>query len=1160
MKLDNQGDDTKGSDVLWESLYNDFNEITKTNKRHCNYIENSLYNFCKGVSSPDNLSYNLKNRSNESLLFNHSKDVAGVALAGREENEGSRDSPNRGTTEGGSASWSNLAIQAYLNNEEEGEERFANKDNDAKSVINHPVLQDGQKNDPLRRRHSSFQVSKDCYDGQYVRNNLLDVDSEYLKNETYVSCNDVVNSEKTRHSEFQNNISGNALLREKRSASGENGGVADHLGGHLGNHSGVQFDAPFRNGSMFNLMKYNAALKGLGIDGGMGLRNGSSIGSSSHTHSNVNKGVSAFSLSDQQHYESAKSGRLQVTDPKGLFSKREDYTYLLSNKKMYDHLSVGERGHSGDLLGFSPLESGARSAVGSGARSGLGSGARSGLGSGRNVLFHNMNKYRHFPVKSDESLTCPSFSYRRSGLEGGLLGGKASMVDVGKLDGDDANDANGEYHYEERGSAQESRQKDQRASCNSLERLDQLLKSKCRHVSNSKLSELDFLFKKKKKASSEHLRKSFISCDNYKIDSVMSETFNRNTEMDKSESPPSEQMGEASHNQLISRSKRLIEISKKCLSGYSDVDHYDISELYARMDKSKRGTSVAGRSYSNVMDEEECGSVLSAQKLIGKESALGNSYGLAYNYTNGELEEVLCSYVGGKRGSSEEEDSKGRMAEGRTTEGRMAEGQIAEGRMAEEQNSKSVSKLLEAYDKDKISDVSAPLVSKAQRGNPQVEEPRRDRKMNKKSNRGHSDDVVGGATRKGAHSSESLYSNSQPNEERHFGEHETVGRISRVGLSTPLCDGYDALGGTTEGKKKKKKKKSNLDSIADNAEKLLPPGGELKGNLEGSSPKAGFKMASIKFPGDEEEDDDSPFGGDAHKGATDKHEEELHGKVNNDVYSYEVEQEEDEVGGSNNIPHGEDPISESVERGSHPKGGDTNSVITNSSSARNVIKQAEFAKMYYNQKKEKVPYAEERKISDGQQKALEQCYDTINHANDVKRLFREKNFLQDLCEKRKVIIQKSKIENTKLNVEIKSLLSFNNNLSYALKEKEAEIKMLKKQKEELEINLMKRINNNGSTQYSLLSNFTSFPTLCKNERSTGVQSDSGTCHLLRNRSSCTVLNNIADANASVSSGGGNQAALIQSYEEKIQELLMQVKMYQTKNSDLQEQLRIFMNE
>ncbi|EUD66328.1 hypothetical protein C922_03244 [Plasmodium inui San Antonio 1] len=1148
MKLNSQGDDTKGTDVLWESLYNDFNEITKTNKRHCNYIENSLYNFCKGVSSPDNLSSNLKNRSNEWLLLNHSKGTTGAVPAVGEDNKRSRDSPKGREAGVGSSRWSNLAIQAYLNknDKQEEEEQFANKNNDPEGV-NHPMLQDDQKSDRLWRRHSSFQPGSDYYDGQYVRNKFLDVDIDYLKNETYISCNDVVNSEKTRHSEFQNNNSGNALLREeKRSASGENRGVGTQVGGELSSqlsgHVGAQFDAPFRKGSMFNLMKYNAALKGLGIDGGMSLHNGSSIGSSSHTHKDVNKGVSAFFTSDQQHYENVKSGRLHLTDPKGLFSKREDYTYLLSNKKIYDNVSVGgremERGHTGDLLGFAPLDS-HRGESGNGARSALGSGSAS------NRLFHNMNKYRNFTVKSDESLTCPSFSYHRAALEGGLIGGNNTKADMQKLGADGAND---EYHYDERGSAHmgstnQRRHEGNRTSCNSLEKLDQLLKSKCRYVSNSRLSELDSLFKKKNKANSEHLRKSFISCDNYKIDSVVSETLNRNTEMDKSESPPSEQMDEVNHNQLIRRSKRLNEISRKCLSGYSDVDPYDLNELYERIDKRKHGTSVAGRSYSNVLDEGECGSVLSAQRVIGKEAALGKNYGLAYNYANGELEEVLCNYVGIIRGNSEGKDSKGKTAE--------------------EQNSKSVSKLFEAYDKDKISDVNAPVVSTVARDNPEVNSSHGNRKMNKKSNPGHSDDVVGSATRKkGGHSSGSFCSNGQPNEERHFGKNETDGRVPNVGLNLPICDNYDAQKGT-QGKKKKKKNKSTLGSLAENSEELLPPGGDSKGDQEGSSPNAGFKLASIKFPGDEEEED-SPFGGDANKSATDK--DELHGKVKNDVYSYEVEEEEEQLGGNNKIPpHGEDNITEDVERGSHPKGGDAperdnNSVITSSSSARNFIKHPDFEKMYYNQKKEKVPYAEERKISDSQQKALEQCYDNINHANDVKRLFREKNFLQDLCEKRKVIIQKSKIENTKLNVEIKSLLSFNNNLSYALKEKEAEIKMLKKQKEELEMNLMKRINNNGSTQYSLLSNFTSFPTLCRNERSSGVQSDSGACHLLRNRSSCTILNNIADASASVSSGGGNQSALIQSYEEKIQELLVQVKMYQTKNSDLQEQLRIFMNE
>ncbi|KJP88924.1 hypothetical protein AK88_01418 [Plasmodium fragile] len=1143
MKLNSQGDDAKGSDVLWESLYNDFNEITKTNKRHCNYIENSLYNFCKGVSSSDNLSYNLKNKSNEWLLANHSKDVTGAAAAvGGEENGGSGDSPNRGVSR-------NLAIQVYLNknDKQEEEEPFSHKDNDAESVNNHHALLDDPKSMNLRRRHSSFQPGNDYCDGQYVRNNILDVENDYLKNETYVSCTDMLNSEKTRQSEFQNNNSASLLLREKRSASDVNGGgvgsqVGDQVGGHLGTHADDQFDSSFRNGSMFNLMKYNAALKGVGIDGGISLHNGSRIGHNSHSHKNMNIGVGALSTSDQNYYDNMKSRSLHLTDPKGgkkgLFAKREDYTYLLSNKKICDSVSVGgrelERGHNNStLLGFVPFDS------------------RRG-GSGRHSLFPNMNKYRNFTVQSDENLTCPSFSYRRSDLEGSVIGGKGGFtVDMEPQLG--RGGTNDEYQYDERGSTHQGRHEDNRASYNSLEKLDQLLKSKCKYMSNNKLSELDLLFKKKNKAHNEHLRKSFISCDNYKIDSVMSETFNRNTEMDKSESPAaSEQMDDISHNQLISRSQRLIEISKKCLSvRYSDLGQYDQNELYARLDKRKHGTSVSGVSYNNVIDEDECGSVFSAQKLIGKEGAISNKhYGRAYNYTNGELEEIRCNFLGGKGGS-------------------IINGKDARGQMAEEQNSKSVSKLFEAYDKDKISNVSAAVVGNALRGNPEVESSLGGGKMNKNINMGLRGDVVGRGIRKGVHSNESFCGNSQLNEGSHIGKNETAGKVAEGGLNMSSCDNYDTQEGA-QGKKKKNQNKSNVDnSVAENAEKVLPQSGDSKDDQEGNSPNTGFNLASIKFPGDEEEENCAPCNGDVNKDATAKHEEEdgeLQGKGKNDVYSYEAEQEEDEAGGNNNnnIPHGEENVSEKVgKRDEYLSKGDTNSVITNcSSSVRNFIKHPDFAKLYYNQKKEKVPYAEERKISDDQQKALEQCYDTINHANDVKRLFREKNFLQDLCEKRKVMIQKSKIENTKLNVEIKSLLSFNNNLSYALKEKEAEIKMLKKQKEELEMNLMKRINNNGSTQYSLLSNFTSVPALCKNDRFSGVQSDSGTCHLLRNRSSCTILNNLADVNASasVSSGGGNQPALIESYEEKIQELLAQVKMYQTKNSDLQEQLRVFMSE
>ncbi|SBT79848.1 conserved Plasmodium protein, unknown function [Plasmodium malariae] len=207
----------------------------------------------------------------------------------------------------------------------------------------------------------------------------------------------------------------------------------------------------------------------------------------------------------------------------------------------------------------------------------------------------------------------------------------------------------------------------------------------------------------------------------------------------------------------------------------------------------------------------------------------------------------------------------------------------------------------------------------------------------------------------------------------------------------------------------------------------------------------------------------------------------------------------------------------------------TNSVL------RKIIMHPHYSEKYCSEKKEKL-------------QALEQCYDTISHAHDVKRLYREKYFLQDLCEKRKVMIQKSKIENTKLNVEIKSLLSFNNNLSYALKEKEAEIKILKKQKEELELNLMNRLKKNSSNnnQYSFLTNFTTHQQEQKKDQKQlqkkqyNYSKDGKFCSnvdedddsLISNRmmicnKNCTILSNVSD-------DSNNNTSIIQSYEEKIQ--------------------------
>lgn len=224
------------------------------------------------------------------------------------------------------------------------------------------------------------------------------------------------------------------------------------------------------------------------------------------------------------------------------------------------------------------------------------------------------------------------------------------------------------------------------------------------------------------------------------------------------------------------------------------------------------------------------------------------------------------------------------------------------------------------------------------------------------------------------------------------------------------------------------------------------------------------------------------------------------------------------------------------------------------SSARKIIMHPDFVEKYLQNKKNDsvMGYREEIKISDEQKKALDKSVNVINYSNDVKRLFREKYFLQDLCEKRKVMIQKSKIENTKLNIEIKSLLSFNNNLSYALKEKDAEIKILKKQKEELEINLMKRVNNstnnNHPNPYSFLNNSTHLSLYNDDKRNSIDNNYNVLCN--KSTSSSIILNNMNDANETI----------IQSYEKKIQELTVQLKMYQTKNNDLQEQLKIFMNE
>ncbi|GAW81960.1 hypothetical protein, conserved [Plasmodium gonderi] len=1323
MKLSIEENDSKNNDILWESLYNDFNEITNTNKKHCNNIENSLYNFCKGVSSSNNLSYNLKKRTNnESLFFNYGKEVPTVPTGGRGEGRegdtGETDSGNMNREMLGlrSVKWNHLNSQLMLNKknvekeeleeklekeveveaEEDEDEGYLNNEN---SRRNRQMLKDFEikKSDLLKKHHSTYLLNNKYYDGDYVKNNYLQFENDYLKNETYVTSNDIINSDKTRSSEYLNsnnnknsptttttsrgsiskltNYNSHFDEQNKKETIIDKGKWVKHSNSSNSGGSGGGGSKPVyshaRNNSMFNLMKYKLALKGLGIDKRLETWNNTKdieCSSNNNIHNHVNNGgeKNPFSKRDEEvHHRSISLSKYNFNNSKELFKKREeDFTYLLNNKKIYDNVEDDGRGmlwreYSNDYSALNVFHN-----------------YTGGNGGGVNMLktksiFNKMKKYRNFNVKldqkscvksdlkSDVNFTCRS----EIGIDIGL--DMNSENDSYKYD--DPFNHNHEIHHDE---------KQRMVSYNSLEKLDQLLKNKCKYM-NSSLSEIDFFFRKQNKLKNDSFKKSFMSCDNYKIDSVISETLNRTTELDKSESSPmSEQMDEISnHNQLISRSKELIERSKKCLGTYSeghDKYAFDDSSSYPKMDKTEQhgnhNNIIKMYNISNDLVEYAFPPLLMESKKRNENVATRSKYNLEYNFVN-EIEghydeQVLCDHSYGKTGKGGGARVKSEQTKENTCSrsGKMGsttcEGETAE--MNEQQNSKSVNNLFEAYDKEKISDVNISMGNNVPRQEgTDVEFICMEKKKNSIDRSGSSSgnilendkNIVANKECKGETSCMTPNNNGcrEKNEEYRNCKNERAESSSVVkdynlnmlsgNNSDALTKEYNNWGSAilreknsmvldeqvkTNPKKTKteiKTKQTNdMDNMTDVAEKRklnfdenIAEAGEEAGEEEGEeegeegefySLVSKSKSKNTKYPENNDEGDlsidvDGNSAANEQRPTCMSHDpsasfERSCASAKKVFYNYEVPKGEEELVNSESIrggdsvrgsvrgsargsisckngkvSHLDDRDGEDVEvcimknKSVHkeevPKtdggGVDGNYIGKNHVNLRKFIMHPDFVEKYSYEKKEKVPYEEEMKISDGQQKALDECYDMIKHSNDVKRLFREKNFLQDLCEKRKILIQKSKIENMKLNVEIKSLLSYNNNLSYALKEKDAEIKILKKQKEELEMNLMKRINNNGNTHYSPLTSFTTHQNFGRNGKSVYSDDTAESCKLLSNRNTCSILNNLDHA-SSIDNNGGT----IKCYEERIQELLVQVKMYQTQNSDLQEQLRIFMSD
>ncbi|SBT44584.1 hypothetical protein, conserved [Plasmodium ovale wallikeri] len=1110
--------------------------------KHFNYIENSLYNFCKGVSSSENLKYDLKNISNELYLGNRKKEEQSKRSDSETKENTNVRIFNKGNTQ-------LLLLDRSIN---EGEyhnkkDESTNRDmllksdgvNMRSNYYSRDTMsqQDSNNFDYLKKKHNRF-GKNEYYENEYGKNSYLDADSDYLKNETCLSCNDIVNSDKTRNSENFNQSPLHRTCISNKTSYGfnmdEKNVDSSAVGGNVIDSSAVGSNAIGGNAIGGNAIGGNA-IGGSAIGGN--TIGGNTIGG------NIAEGRREY---DERSY----CGSYDLKAHQEFMSKRENLIHLLSNKKIYDNLRDSQK-RAKDFSGFSTFTNFKE----------------------KNSIFNKIDKYRNFTIKSEDNLAFPSYSYdvndervRDSHLQKENILSGNRRIDI-------------------------SRMCNQR-SFNSLEKLDILLKNKCKFLNSA--GEIDFIFSRKNKNNGDNFKKSFLSCDNYKIDSVMSETFNKNTEMDISDSIVSENMEEINHHQLINRSKRLIEISKKCLSAYSDIDKYDMRDLHFRKDELSKEDANLARSFNSVVHDElryesyhtdnkkeqsfppgqdpneysYANEEYEEHGFIRKKGgdALLKERGRSYECVKGETAENVeagrldnkqskkKSINKAKKKGSEEEEKKQKQKQKPKQPPQQQQGGVSriEKTQLMEQNSKSVNKLFEAYDKEKIADINCNADS-APFNEGEIDS--KDAEKKKKKKKSSCDDFNSAGLTDGTNCvpirkiSDMKKEGGGKEESCNMEYFDNNGDLN-LNVLFEDCPYLRKEGGGSMCARKDLNKLEKMDDMEKKKKKGKNNGKDL--SLESTQgDEVSSKLASLKLCENIAGKNNSQ---DSCEGSDDRSDSvsvslAKFGNVKKDAYSYEEEKDDVPTNSSydrnsgGNVP---DRGKTEMQNENKSSGGNNSDCSVGHGSARRIAVRQEVAAEYYQKKKEKIPYAEEMKISDGQKKALEQCYDTISHANEVKRLFREKNFLQDLCEKRKVLIQKSKIENTKLNVEIKSLLSFNNNLSYALKEKEAEIKLLKKQKEELEINLMKRLSDNANSQYSFLSNFSTQQNVCRNER-IGSNSSSS---ILSNKN-CTMLSNPSDS---------NNASIIQSYEEKIQELLIQVKMYQTKNNDLQEQLKIFMNQ
>ncbi|CRH01074.1 conserved Plasmodium protein, unknown function [Plasmodium relictum] len=941
MDINNSDINKENNEVLWESLYNDFNEITSTHKKHFNYIENSLYEFCKGVSSNDNLSYDLKSIKNKSYLNNDTnyeeKQFLNEFLIKKEINK--TDINNE------------LLIDKNLNVE---------NDKDYNIMINNET-------DYLKKEY----LKNNYWENDYLKNNYFEID--YLKNDNCrnKSFNEVINSNQIENA---GNFNHSSFLLNSISKKPE---------------SSFEFNeknkySDIRNPNMFNMNKYNSTY--------------------------FNNGYKNSINNLKVHEE---------------FLNKNDNNFLLNNNKNYDNLK--EKESIRNLLGINTFDKNTP-----------------------NTKNLDTDKYKNFKIKSEENLSFNNYNYIKN-----------------------------------------------IKNFNSLEKLDTLLKNKCKYMNEDEID-----LRLPNKINSNNTKQPIFNYDSYKINSVISENFNKNKQIDKND-VSSDKIEETNHNILINRSKRLIEISKKCLSGYSDLDNLNIIDLYKKEnDYSKNGNYRDYKNdlkYHTYVDNQIC--TLEVNEY-NNENEDNDEYEYTYENEDDENENEFKEYDESKDYNKNENNDYNRE----NNVGNKKKGYIEKETMIymdnnkieyNEENEERNIKLYERYDKKSIieensinSNVSLNCVEKC---------------------------------------------DTKKKEKNEDSENQTYNNSSDYDLNI-LFDNFDNLknrnisikkdqklmNDNPEEKKKVKEKNDEGNNIIHN---------ELEKNKE--EVKIEIKKL-VNLKSQEKDSENACF-----KDICERNVKNLDFNRKNDIL---LDGNFTDVG-TNNIKREKNNFELENER------------IYNDYNLKNkkIEKTCEKEKKNGNTKLRKIIFPDDdknidenkkkcidleeiKKITD-HNKILDHGTKNIKYSNNIKRLFKEKYFLEDLCEKRKCLLQKSKIENTKLSVEIKSLLSFNNNLSYALKEKEAEIKILKKQKEELEMKLMKRADND----YSFLDNSSTYD-IYKNQK---INSNYNICN--KNSNS---LNNMNNSNASI----------IKNYEKQIQELLVKVKMYETKNNDLQEQLKIFMNE